>query len=532
MGGKAFTFVMMLGVLPAVAGNYAFFDPDETGNRLWSYSDAWFTCGDYKNDQTQYRSNIQPLGEPGDGKMLMMDSNLLTPATPLKIDDGRRVVVNQMFMAYYIGSPYGDEPHMVALEVGDGATLTTQQPNSNFQIGSCERGQALMLVDAGAIVSNANFQIGAAGLGIVTNRGGLVVAKDNNSQRGMFLGYSATGTGTYAQVSGSLNVSRCWIGRNGVGRMEILGGGMSGTTYLGDQPGGQGSAVFSGVVVSNATTVGCAENSSGWLQLRGATNLTDSVTIRSKATAYGQLRGWGSIYRYSSNSTCGEMNNFFMNGQTFADGEGVDGRLLDLRLIRTGDGGKYSNVKVTIPNGVDGTNGWYAVNKGVLAYPMIYVRGAQWTGTFGANTNEYCDAVNTVRIDYNQSANKGPWIESQLYANDSSFVPAGLPGKPLGVWGFRSNVKYDNRASQLANLQDFSLRFRYDHRKLKAGAHLSLMRYDQAACRWRRIARTAHDPASPFISATALAADGADYDRNLGIFAVAKDDVGLAVIVR
>ena len=110
-------------VLEVRAGTYAFFDPDGSGSRLWSYSDAWFTCGDYKNDQTSHRTNITPLGAPGDGKTVMVDSNLLTPESPLRIDDGRDVEVSQLNLAYYLGSPYGDAPHMVALEVGEGATL-------------------------------------------------------------------------------------------------------------------------------------------------------------------------------------------------------------------------------------------------------------------------------------------------------------------------------------------------------------------------------------------------------------------------
>lgn len=525
--------VLMVGAMPSAAGTYAFFDPDETGIRLWSHSAAWFTCGDYKNDQMSHRGNITPLGAPGDGKTVMVDSNLLTPELPLKIDDGCDVEVSQLNMAYYLGSPYGDEPHWVALEVGEGATLRTTQATANFNVGYCENGEALMLVDADALVSNSNFRVGVSGLGVVTNRGGQVACTGNsNSSYGFILGYNSIGSGVYSQTAGSLAAKYCHVGRDGMGLMEISGGGMSvgSATYVGERSGGSGTLRLCGVVVTNQATVGCAADTWGCLHLRGATNHADTVKIRDHADAYGQLRGWGSIFKYSSTAVCGEMNNFFMNGQAIADGEGVDGRILDLRLIRTGDGGKYSNVKVTIPNGATGTNGWFAVNKGILAYPMIYVRGAQWAGTFGANTNEFCDAVNTVRIDYNQSANKGPWLEAQLYASDSSLVPAGLQGQPLGIWGFRSNIKYDNRNSQLDNLQDFSLRFRYDHSGLKSGASLSLMRYDQSSSAWRRIARAAHDPESPFISATELVADGASFDRNLGIFAVVKDSSNSTVI--
>ena len=522
----------LFGALPAAAGTNAFFDPDGTGNRLWSYTAAWYTCNDYKNDQTKYRSNISVLGSmPTSSQTLMVDSDLLTPAAPLKVDDGLVAVVAQMNMAYYLGSPYGDEPHMVALEVGAGATLCTASSTANFNVGYCENGQALMLVDAGALVSNINFRVGVSGLGIVTNRGGRVEAASGNSGKGLFLGYNASGSGVYSQSSGDL-AARCHVGYSGEGRLEVSGGGMKGQTYLGEQSGGKGFAVFSGVVVSNESWVGCAANSCGCLHLRGSTNYASTVKIRDNADAYGQLRGWGSVFAYSSTAICGEMNYFFMNGQAIADGEGVDGRMLDLRLIRTGAGGKYSNVKVTIPNGMAGTNGWYAVNRGVLAYPMIYVQNAEWFGTFGANTNESCDAVNTVRIGYSQSSNKSPWLEALLYANDSSMVPEGLAGRPIGVWGFRSNVKYNDRQSQLANLTGFSLRFRYDHRSLRAGTRLSLMRYDQSAGVWRRIAQAEHDPGSPFISASSLAADGAGYDRNLGIFAVVRDRLGAMVIFR
>lgn len=521
----------------SLAGTYVFFDPDASGNRSWSYVGGWYTCGDYKNDQTRYRENISALGVlPDSTKFLMVDSDKLTPETPLRIDDRREVEVSQLNMANYLGTPYGDEPHMVALEVGEGATLRTTQANANFNVGCCENGEALMLVDTGALVSNCNFRVGASGLGIVTNRGGQVACTGySNSSYGFFLGYNANGAGVYSQTAGSLAANYCRVGREGMGLMEISGGGMSVgvATYVGERSGGSGTLRLFGVIVTNQVTAGCAENAWGCLHLRGATNYADTVKIRDHVDAYGQLRGWGSIFKYSASAVCGEMNNFFMNGQTIADGEGVDGRKLDLRLIRTGDGGKYSNVKVTIPNGATGTNGWYAVNKGILAYPMIYVRGAKWSGTFGANTNEFCDAVNTVRIDYNQSANKGPWIEALLYANDSSMVPSGLKGRPLGVWGFRSNVRYDNRDSQLANLTDFSLRFRYDHRSLKPTSRISLMRYDQSAAEWQRISRVEHDPGSPFISATALTADGAGYDRNLGVFAVVDEGTsGFMVILR
>lgn len=530
----SFVTAVFLGALPAKAETYAFFDPDASGNRLWSYSGGWFTCGDYKNDQTKNRGNISALGGlPDSTKVLMVDSDKLTPATPLVIDAGRDVIVSQMNMSYYLGAPYGDEPHMVALEVGPGATLTTTSQANNFNVGYCVGGQAMLLVDEGATVSNILFKVGVSGYGVVTNRGGLVDSYNNNNNRGLFLGCNSTGTGVYSQVSGTLRARCGRIGVAGMGRMEILGGCMNGLTYIGTDSGGRGTVLLDGVAVTNETTVGCAANAWGCLHLRGATNYATTVKIRDNVDAYGQLRGWGSIYAYSSDKICGEMNNFFMNGQAIADGEGVDGRILDLRLIRTGDGGKYSNVKVTIPNGATGTNGWYAVNKGILAYPMIYVRGASWTGTFGANTNEFCDAVNTVRIDYNQTSNMGPWLEAQLYANDSSMVPAGLEGQVLGVWGFRSNVKYDDRSSQLANLTDFSLRFRYDHRSLKPKSRISLMRYNQALGEWQRISGIEHDPATPFISATALTADGAEYDRNLGVFAVVDEGTsGFMIVVR
>lgn len=529
----SFVTAVFLGALPAKAGTYAFFDPDASGNRLWSYSSGWFTCGDYKNDQTKNRGNISALGGlPDSTKVLMVDSDKLTPATPLVIDAGRDVIVSQMNMSYYLGAPYGDEPHMVALEVGPGATLTTTSQANNFNVGYCVGGQAMLLVDEGATVSNILFKVGVSGYGVVTNRGGLVDSYNNNNNRGLFLGCNSTGTGVYSQVSGTLRARCGRIGVAGMGRMEILGGCMNGLTYIGTDSGGRGTVLLDGVVVTNETTVGCAANAWGCLHLRGATNYADTVKIRDHVDAYGQLRGWGSIFKYSATAVCGEMGNFFMNGQAIADGEGVDGRILDLRLIRTGDGGQYSNVKVTIPNGATGTNGWYAVNKGILAYPMISVRSAGWSGTFGANTNEFCDAVNTVRIDYNQSVNKSPWIEALLYANDSALVPSGLKGRTLGVWGFRSNIKYDNRDSQLSNLTNFSLRFRYDHSTLASGASVSVMRYDQSAGEWHRIAKSEHDSDSPFISVTAQTADGAGYDRNLGIFAVVNDSVGLSIFVR
>ena len=58
------------------------------------------------------------------------------------------------------------------------------------------------------------------------------------------------------------------------------------------------------------------------------------------------------------------------------------------------------------------------------------------------------------------------------------------------------------------------------------------MRYDVTAEKWVRLARVAHDASSSYIAAVGMTADGANYDRNLGIFAVVKEPKGLLLIIK
>lgn len=519
----------------AQAGQYGFVEPSGplAGPYLWSDTTFWKECGDYKNDITRYRVNIKPMDVPGDGKTLMVDSNYLNPETPLKIDEGRFVSVGQVHLGNIVGQPYGDEPHFATLEVGPRATLMTANQTSAFSVGDVAGTAGLLLIDEGAWVSNVSFRVGNGGYGVVTNRGGTVDARWSNANYGSFIGNGTTSIGRYVQTSGLSFLGRCRIGVQGCGELEFRGGVANLTPTLGSDVGGRGTYILypEAFVTNGGVAVASAENSFGVIDLRGGTFFCDNITVRGKESSYGAICGWGRLYRPSSNAVCGEMNGFTMNGQVVADAQGIEDRILDFRLARSGNGGAY-NVRSAIKNGVDGTNGWFAINKGVLAYPMLRVGAANYRGTFGDNTNVVCDLVNTIRIDYNQTANKGPWLDAQLYANDSAKIPAGLPGKVLGVWGFRSCSSYNNYATQLANFTGFGLRIRYDHRNLKAGDMVALMRYDVTAEKWVRLARVAHDASSPYIAADGMTADGANYDRNLGIFAVVKEPKGLLLIIK
>jgi len=50
-----------------------------------------------------------------------------------------------------------------------------------------------------------------------------------------------------------------------------------------------------------------AADSCGFLHLRGATNFASAVKIRDNEFAYGQLRGWGMTYQYSSSADTPRM---------------------------------------------------------------------------------------------------------------------------------------------------------------------------------------------------------------------------------
>lgn len=518
-------------------GLHAFVEPSGPLSEpyLWTDVTDWKICKDYPNDVISYRGNISPLKVPGDGKILHVDSNYLTPETPLKIDDGRSVSVVQAYIGTFAGAPYGDDPHVAALELGKGAVLVTANLDRDFIIGDREGAMGALILDSGSIVSNNKFRVGAAGFGVVTNNGGYVWTAKNNNSYGIYIGYGATGAGHYVQNAGHSDFRITEIGTEGRGTLEFCGGGANvGMPTLGVKSGGRGTyIVHSGAAVTNGNAnVGSAENSSGTIDLRGGTFLcTGAISVRCTASAYGSIRGYGMLYKPNATPGLGEMNSFTMNGQVVADAQGVEGRVLDFSYARGGNGGK-NNVKTTIVNGMDGTNGWYAVNKGVVTFPLLRVDATQYVGTFGDNVNNECDFVNTVRFSYNQKSNKGPWLEAQLYANDSAKIPDGLCGKVLGVFGFRSNASVDNRASQLANFTDFGLRIRYDHRNLKAGDTVALIRYDVMAEKWVRLARVTHDVSSPYIAADGMVADGANYDRNLGVFAVVKEPKGLLLIIK
>ena len=360
------------------------------------------------------------------------------------------------------------------------------------------------------------------------------------------------------EILGSL-----WIGssferkyKDVIGKLSMSGTSLLSCTniYVGFSAAANGSRqsglsgileVGEGAVITNATMmIGTADSTKtthGTLKMRGGEVVfsaikTKPLEIGTGGTgAGGDIRGWG-VLRYENFSDASAN----LYGQIIADGEGVE-RTLDCGRIgvMSWNGGT--------PN-TCGTNGYFAVNKGMLKMPRSAPRlkTHDSVGDYPVDRNRY---VNTFiyTLDAATKAKEGAYMFSRLYASDREDIPQGLPSENGSVVSsvfrigyFNKNATPDKEDSdaELTGLSEpfktIDLRFRYDPAvKNVNGVHrIRVYRcIDSVNGGWQRIGSIAADSSSAIINANTVTPSSELW--NVGWFAiVAEPKKCTAIIVR
>ncbi len=316
----------------------------------------------------------------------------------------------------------------------------------------------------------APSNIGIDGVGTVYVNGGSFT-----SLRAITLGAKASGIGSAYLNGGKFSSGGyyLYIGGSGKGHLEFQAQtelGFSSLT-IGRYATGDGVLDLGEYVMTVGATQGMrvGEAGTGVLKIRGG-----SISSSSGSGFYvrdlggtGLVQGWGRI---------ADFRNIRNNGLIIADGEGVD-RQLYMNINR--NDGYVTN---TIDNEPKGTNGWFAVNKGMLTLELrksaqlgVNPAAFNWGET---ETDEDIDLVNSLRVSF-QGASAGNFSAS-LLAPDRDDVAANSPLPPLSVVGLW-NVSFS------ANFGSVDFECRYDHTRLPKGHQALLMRWDPGASEWVRL---------------------------------------------
>ncbi len=477
-----------------------------SGYYSWDVASAWMIYG-----------GGGPVGRlPGTNDEVRIN------ATSPRAEDGHALTVTNGVFAECntFASGYQNYPGTAWFRL-DGGSLTCR---TDFITGQNYPGLATL--ESGSLCVGTGFYVGYAsgGKGVVTNTGAAVTAAN------ISMGYVAGSSGRLVHGGGSLNTEGLLnVGRNGgIGAFEanapfgvrIM---IVGTGLAPNVPGTGTATVVEGAVgtVDEYLRVnnGSLFMRGGQIHLQNTGNpVRTNLYVRTGEDRCGQIRGWGYVGYTNENMTLRMIN----NGRIVADGEGEE-RDLDFNMIAV--------VNNDIPNGMTGTNGWYAVNKGCLRYPrtwQTYTPGTVycWGDLYSKTSPEM---VNSVGFGFTASVNCA--IRGSLCSPDRSDIPAGLPARlrPLGVW--QIGAFSGKLALTKVSFTGVLLTFRYDHTQVRATDRmLRLYRYDGSA--WVQVG--ACEPGGdPLISTDASLAPVASGDYNIGWFAVmAADQHGTLISVQ
>ena len=258
--------------------------------------------------------------------------------------------------------------------------------------------------------------------------------------------------------------------------------------------------------------------------MRDETNVTTpQLYVGRHAGGFGVLRGCGAVQ--GKTSTANNARVGLGSGLIIGDGFGEQ-RTLDLNAV--------VSVTNVLANADDGTNGWYAVNKGAELFPRVWLSLASDTRVIGTWTrNETPDFVNSVGFSLNNvpsPGGNGYYVRGGLYAADRSDVHAdALPksGEVVGIWKmgvFSALVDLSAKS-----FQSIDLTFRYDHTKVERGDLLNLYRWNGSA--WTRVT-SAKATENPRISCSGLTPIAGE-SYNIGTFALmCRKTKGFRMIIR
>jgi hypothetical protein len=489
---------------------------------------TWDTVGNWR----VYQSS----GGGFSGRLPGSNDTVRINAATLTAENGNALVIGDGVNAACgsFASGYKDYPGTTCLRL-EGGGLTSQ---TTTVIGMYYPGLAVL--ESGSLYSGTDFYIGgfgdyASGRGVVTNNGATVTALR------LHVGHEADTFGRLVHNGGNLDCrvtetnASLQVGFNGgVGEFEANADFSAYAMGIGDRATaaesfGTGTVTVAEGVLGKVNHVLRVRN--GSLFMRGGTILLENTSrssfnlfVRQDADGQALISGWGCFTGAEKPAARGKGTNegltralnadvidkplrMVNNGVIVADGEGVE-RDLDFNLIAV--------VNNDLHNGQNGTNGWYAVNKGRVLFPRT-------DQAFSAATT-YCwgdlysktapELVNSVSFSFTAPVNCA--IRGGFCAPDRSDIPAGRSDylRPVGVWCI--GAYSDKVLLTRAPIPSVSLTFRYDHTQLQAtDRKLRLYRYDGSA--WAQVG-SGLPGGDNRISTDAPLAPVASGDYNIGWF--------------
>ena len=408
-----------------------------------------------------------------------------------------------------------------ALAIVSGGSFSNMAAGKKICVGSAQTGW--LSVQGGSLETRFLY-VGDAGDGTLLVNGESSSVK---ADRTLVLGNRAGTTGLL-EVSGggSVTITReVTVGDSGFGAMNLLNGAFAGRGFTV----GSGASSTGIVTVCSPSTVSISENYSvtvgaegnGTLRLAGGAfspkNSRMPLIVRQNETAMGLVSGWGSISHGGTSSQRSYIEN---NGVIAADGSDDEWGAAERTLLFGSQNDPFRN---NIEN--NSTNGWYAVNKGLLTLPHsstgLPPAGDSGVVTWGeAEDDDVIDLVNSARTTFHgitDTSEKKQGIYSftgNLYAADRDDVPA-LPGgvEAVGIWEFDISGLYET----------LDVEFRYDHIKAPKGVKIYQLGTDGET--WTKLETVGLDGYRAKVSGVAAGAP-------LMFAAVAASSSGTIVIIR
>ena len=445
------------------------------------------------------------------------------------------------------GTLYGGGDFYAGYEAGGYGTVTNDDAEVNFasvKLGNAANSYGAYVQNGGSITSRNEIIVGRVSRATATLNGGTFGARTD-----LIVGHAAEGNGTLTNNGVAVTASHIYVGYTAKASGRLVHNSGSLTAAVQFQIGRQagvgvfeanapfattsmiiGTIAASGSTIPGTGTVVMAENAvgtigefmrvnNGDLVMRGGTLHLQNVDnpnrtnlfVRTGESSSARISGWGVFTNVNDGITLRMLN----NGQVIADGVGVE-RDLNMNLIAV--------VNTEFVNGSDGTNGWYAVNKGRLIYPrsmtVAFPANTPTTACSGDLHNKTVPGlVNSLSVTMTYASANTRAIRTHLYAPDRTDIPQGLPDSliPVGIWrvgSFDTNKLTPSPVSFIACTPTF----RYDQTKLTPKtSRLRLYRHDGNA--WVKVGDCIPDD-TRLISTAAPLTPLTGEDFNIGWFAV------------
>ena len=279
----------------------------------------------------------------------------------------------------------------------------------------------------------------------------------------------------------------------------------------------------------------------------GSTKDNSNVQCTSRLIGYGCVTNQGD----SSQTLWSRLD--VRGGSVTADGEGEE-RDLDLRTFAriSGSAGEgRSNLNIS------GTNGWYAINKGRLRYPVRDSGDSKARPRFVGDyarldasinpmyVNSMRIIIKTNDVEVAMASSRYPFVD--LYAPDRTDIPAGLVGddaknRRLGIWHGTIATGYANTARRSFHTADVTIRYdqwRLDELKDAQGNYppnleIRLYKHDgTVGGKWRMVTKYPVTDAETNGYRISGELESVSGTYNLGWFAVvAKSAKGTCIAIR